>query len=1066
MKKFLGRVLLLIIVCGSLWGTAGYTKESNIADEVSDIFMSDPVTINTRTISSVAGDGAQIIGVDNKIYCFGTDSTLIYDITNEDWTAVSAMSAARTDFGLAEVNGIIYIIGGRSENGNESTKRVDTFNTNGNTWGTAADIPYPLISSDAVVIDNNIYCDCGKYVYNTVSNSWTSNNPWTSSNYSLSLETSYTGSALGNKIYYTSKDLSCGNKTYELNTADLSWRECQPRPNYVVDGPNTGQYKLVTVDDILLCIEYGGDNELSSKVRYAYIPDEDVWVILPDKLPELEINNQAFTLYNEKIFVLTSGVYSDGLTKSRLAATTFLKNERMYSSRDTIVAGNRHILNYSGGVLMAKGDNTYGQLGDGTNNSSDLFVEVQAPWEENGETVRSIGADGNMSYVITDKYNLYVWGRNDSSQLGVGSTDNLNTPTFVTDNVLKVAGGESHTIILKRDASVWTSGNNSYGQLGNNSTSTKRRFDRVAENAVDIQAGKYQSYIINSDGTLKGCGSNTSGALGIGSAGSIVKTFTDVMTNVKSVSSGNAHSIAVDDSGNMYVWGSNAYGQLGLPDNIKYQNVPYKVEGVKNPTIAKAGGYVSVYVTDDGAYQTGLMGVNNEYEFKRVDNIYDIFELDAGEIVVAKTYNNEIYRWGVNTYSQNFQIKSNKITDKPAKLAELSVKTLDSKRTQTLATDLQDKVLEWGTGYFGTGSEYEETYTYPINIKDQEGYLLTGQVVERGKNHNLVVNWDSEVTKVYGWGSNSNFPMGRSLGGDPAARKDVYTGIKVTLPTLTAFTSNLLTDGDGDNTIDHNACVIAAGAEFSLGVFKEYINSTGDIAFDDYYLYAMGKGYTNNSSVTDDQIEVRKANYDYMDAGYGFTVAIGEATEGEEKGQRVTTLWGDNEYGQLANGRSNDVSEIFDGYRDEHFTEVKAGPYFCIGVTNKGNVYSWGKNSMGQLGLGYTSEVEAPQKINGLSNVVSVGVGHDHAMAVKADGTVWTWGNNSKNQLGRVLGMTTKPGQVMGITNAKQVVGGYEYTVVVDDDNQVWTFGSDEYGALGMYRSEPIAVYSGIGDEY
>lgn len=121
---------------------------------------------------------------------------------------------------------------------------------------------------------------------------------------------------------------------------------------------------------------------------------------------------------------------------------------------------------------------------------------------------------------------------------------------------------------------------------------------------------------------------------------------------------------------------------------------------------------------------------------------------------------------------------------------------------------------------------------------------------------------------------------------------------------------------------------------------------------------------------------------------------------------------------------------------------------------------------MGQLGLGYTSEVEAPQKINGLSNVVSVGVGHDHAMAVKADGTVWTWGNNSKNQLGRVLGMTTKPGQVMGITNAKQVVGGYEYTVVVDDDNQVWTFGSDEYGALGMYRSEPIAVYSGIGDEY
>ena len=67
-------------------------------------------------------------------------------------------------------------------------------------------------------------------------------------------------------------------------------------------------------------------------------------------------------------------------------------------------------------------------LGTGSTAESDDFVAVNTPWTEKGEAVMSLTASGNMSYVITDKYNLYGWGQNANSQLGNGSMENVLTP--------------------------------------------------------------------------------------------------------------------------------------------------------------------------------------------------------------------------------------------------------------------------------------------------------------------------------------------------------------------------------------------------------------------------------------------------------------------------------------------------------------------------------------------------------------------------------------------------------------------------------------------------------------
>ena len=422
-------------------------SSDNIADEVAVMFLKEPMTTKSTTTTYLVGKNAQIIGVDGKIYCFGNDSTLIYDILNDSWKETEAMKTKRSEYSLAEVNGTIYLIGGINQNTSQPETSVDTFNTFDLSWGIAANIPNGSYSNyGATVCGENIYYYSAGYlyVYNTNEKSW-------SSGEYKELIGEYTLAAIDNKIIFTSNSTDNGNKTYAYDIINGVWTECQPRPIYNIDNTYIGKYKLLNFNDILLCVEYGGSEKNNSKVKYAYVPEKDTWVVMPELMIDSEINDNVFTMYNNQLFVFTVGDYDDGKTKSRISYTYFTEHSdsNPVTAQDMIAVGNRHILNCTSGTLMAKGDNSYGQLGDGTTASTEEFVYVQTPWSSDGEFVRSVAASGNMSYVITNKNNLYAWGQNDKSQLGNGNYDNVIVPEKVADNVLKVASGEGHTIILK-----------------------------------------------------------------------------------------------------------------------------------------------------------------------------------------------------------------------------------------------------------------------------------------------------------------------------------------------------------------------------------------------------------------------------------------------------------------------------------------------------------------------------------------------------------------------------------------------------------------------------------------
>jgi hypothetical protein len=135
-----------------------------------------------------------------------------------------------------------------------------------------------------------------------------------------------------------------------------------------------------------------------------------------------------------------------------------------------VSAGDKHSCVVLRGALKCWGDNTSGQLGDGSNTSRGSLAPVT-------------GMDAGVSAVAAGRAHtcaiqsgaLYCWGANDSGQLGDNTNSSSNVPNPVTGmgaGVTAVAAGSAHTCAVQRGLlSCW--GDNMSGQLGDGTTTAR-----------------------------------------------------------------------------------------------------------------------------------------------------------------------------------------------------------------------------------------------------------------------------------------------------------------------------------------------------------------------------------------------------------------------------------------------------------------------------------------------------------------------------------------------------------------------------------------------------------------
>ena len=79
-----------------------------------------------------------------------------------------------------------------------------------------------------------------------------------------------------------------------------------------------------------------------------------------------------------------------------------------------------------------------------------------------------VAAGGTHTAALKSDGTVRAWGDNSNGQLGDGTTNQGTTPVKVNDlsDVMAIAGGNAHTVAVKSDGAVWAWGNNSNGQLG------------------------------------------------------------------------------------------------------------------------------------------------------------------------------------------------------------------------------------------------------------------------------------------------------------------------------------------------------------------------------------------------------------------------------------------------------------------------------------------------------------------------------------------------------------------------------------------------------------------------
>ncbi|MFJ9521112.1 RCC1 domain-containing protein [Kitasatospora sp. NPDC101801] len=124
----------------------------------------------------------------------------------------------------------------------------------------------------------------------------------------------------------------------------------------------------------------------------------------------------------------------------------------------------------SGNSLKAWGYNATGQLGDNSTINRYAPVDTQGIWLAG---VSQIAAGCNHSLAVTDSDNkLKSWGQNTSGQIGDGTTNYRITPVTVPGikGVQLVAGGREHSVALLGDNTVRSWGANGSGQLANGTT--------------------------------------------------------------------------------------------------------------------------------------------------------------------------------------------------------------------------------------------------------------------------------------------------------------------------------------------------------------------------------------------------------------------------------------------------------------------------------------------------------------------------------------------------------------------------------------------------------------------
>lgn len=248
----------------------------------------------------------------------------------------------------------------------------------------------------------------------------------------------------------------------------------------------------------------------------------------------------------------------------------------------------------SDGTIWSWGSNFAGYLGqnDVADRSSPTQIGTGTTWNK----LAAVGSNSNITLAIKDDGTLWGWGGGSNGQIGSNDTINRSSPVQIgTDTTWsQVTTGQTWTMAIKTNGTLWAWGQDgASGALGQNGVSVDRSSPiqvGSGTNWSSVSAGQSMTMAIKTDGTLWGWGPNGQGQLGLNDVSPRSSpTQIGALTNWASVSAGGVQCVAVKTDGTLWAWGGDNDGRLGLNTVQVARSSPTQIGTATNWAKAVAG---------------------------------------------------------------------------------------------------------------------------------------------------------------------------------------------------------------------------------------------------------------------------------------------------------------------------------------------------------------------------------------------------------------------------------------------------------------------------------------------
>ena len=741
----------------------------------------------------------------------------------------------------------------------------------------------------------------------------------------------------------------------------------------------------------------------------------------------------------------------------------------------------------SDGSLALWGENTYGQLGDGSaasNSPYPVAVNTAPGSALYGKTVVAMAVGVYHSVALCSDGTLAAWGWNIYGQLGDGTTSNRAVPVAVNAaagsalngrQVVAISAGNAHNLALCADGTTATWGYNNYGQLGD-STGVQRMVPVVVPRS-GLAAGECFS-------SLAGGGRHTLGLVAYpgdpasSRAELLNLTISDGVLSPAFSPQVTAYTSTVD-SGTTGMTVTPTVAGMG---NLRVKGVP-AVSGRTTPPISLVVGSNTITVeatSHDGTvsriYTVTVIRPSDTGVLDAVWNTpADVPVTASSFTATSKTVNltlNCVPSCNGLTVVRN--TGPGFIQGRFANLAQGQTVVLSyGGGSYTFVADYyggsgndlvlvwaDTRVFAWGSndyGQLGDGTTVTRKTPVAVNAGAGEGILLGRTVVgaATGVYHSIAWSADGALAT---WGFNAYGQVGDGT-------------------TTTRSYPVALNTGAGSALQGKTLVAAAKGSFHSLAVCSD-----GTVAaWGRNNNNQLGEGTTSNSSLP---VAVNAAQASALQGKTAVAVAAGGDSSLALCADGTLAAWGYNNYGQLGDGSTTTRNipvmvnaGLGSALQGRTAVAVSAGNGFSLALCSDGTVVAWGYNGYGQLGDGTNTNRSLPVVVNAApgsalygKTVVAVAAGYAYSLALCSDGTLAAWGDNQYGQMGDgttiqrtvpVAVRTTSGSALEGRFVVGMEAGDYHgLAVCADGTAAVWGF--NDYGQIGdattTTRTVPVAA--------